>query len=203
MAAAAHPVAAAYRDTIVDDAVLAFVTASAGLGADVAAQAAALSAAFSAQAAFLAAAGGCAKPASEADLSALLAPTVAAMTTVGNAASAVPPSHPRAHHLSAVGDSVGVLGWVAVDTNPVAHIADAAGAGDFFLYKVLMGAKGGADAPAAQAWVAALRGVIAALKAYVKEYHTQGLVWNFASKMPASSPTAVSGGGGGGGEIAM
>lgn len=210
MAAAAHPVVAAYRDSVVDDAVLSFVTASAGLGAEVVAQASALSNAFSAQAAFLTAAGVSAKPSSDEDLSVLLGPTIAAMTAVGEAASSVAPSHARAHYLSAVGDSIGVLGWVAVDAKPVAHIADAAGAGDFYLNKVLMGAKGGGDAPAAQAWVAALRGVVAALKEYVKEYHTQGLVWEFASKVPATSPTAISrgggvgvgggGGGGGGGE---
>ncbi|GAB0489899.1 hypothetical protein MMPV_001125 [Pyropia vietnamensis] len=198
MAAINHPVTAAYRNTVVDDAVLGFVTASAGLGAEVVAQASAVSDAFAAQAAFLATAGGCAKPTSDEDLSVLLGPTIAAMTVVSEAASAVAPSHPRAHYLSAVGDSIGVLGWVAVDSKPVAHIADTASAGDFFLNKVLMSSKGGTDGPAAQTWVAAFRGVVTALKAYVKEHHTQGLVWEFASKVSTTSPMTASRGDGGG-----
>eukprot|EP00170_Pyropia_yezoensis_P007044 contig_28720_g7066 len=78
--------------------------------------------------------------------------------------SSTPPRDPLFNHLTGVGESVGVLGWVAVDSKPVSYIGDMEGAGDFYLNKVLMGAKTADNKAAQQAWVRSVRALYAALK---------------------------------------
>eukprot|EP00178_Gracilaria_changii_P008860 TRINITY_DN2648_c0_g1_i1.p1 TRINITY_DN2648_c0_g1~~TRINITY_DN2648_c0_g1_i1.p1 ORF type:complete len:936 (-),score=194.90 TRINITY_DN2648_c0_g1_i1:447-3254(-) len=153
----------------------AFVKASKKIGGEVEEQSKSLAAAWEAEAEFLAKAIGMPKPD---DIQDLLAPIAQRMGEVAEVTNQISPRAPLANHCNSVSESISALGWVAVDEKPVSFIGDMVGAGQFYLNKVKTGAKGTDDAESHRLWAAALESLYADLKAYVKEYHTQKLVWN-------------------------
>uniref|UniRef100_A0A7S3EAM7 CAP N-terminal domain-containing protein n=1 Tax=Rhodosorus marinus TaxID=101924 RepID=A0A7S3EAM7_9RHOD len=121
-----------------------------------------------------------AKPGSDAFQS-MLAPIAENMGKVGEITSQAPPRDPFQNHLNALSESVGALGWVAVDSTPVSFIADMEAAGEFYISKLLMEYKKKDDFAKHEAFSKSLKAVYADLKKYVKEHHTTGLSWNWAS----------------------
>lgn len=70
-----------------------------------------------------------------------------------------------------------------MDEKATGFVGYMAGAGQFYMDKVKMGAKKTDNAEAHRNWAKALETLWADLKAYVKEYHTQKLVWNPPKKV--------------------
>ncbi|OSX68890.1 hypothetical protein BU14_2124s0001 [Porphyra umbilicalis] len=168
-------------DAHTGEALAAYLAASKALGGPVQAQAASLADAFKAEAALLESVSKTPKPKdAAAALQPLLEPIGRAMGAAAVYGSSWAPRDALFNHLTGVGESVGVLGWVAVDSKPVSYINDMEGAGDFYLNKALMGAKTANNKAAQQAWVRSVRALYAALKAYVKEHHSVCLTWNTA-----------------------
>lgn len=150
-----------------------YVAASDALGEGLKKQTDAFVAAWKAEESFIAKAAITPKP-SEPDFSEL----AAYMGTVSELANEYPPRGPLSSHLTAVGESVAALGWVAVDSGATGFVGDQAGAGQFYIDKVKMSSKR-MDAPQKhQEWAAALEELFSSLKAYVKEYHVNCLQWN-------------------------
>eukprot|EP00177_Eucheuma_denticulatum_P001781 GFKZ01003192.1.p1 GENE.GFKZ01003192.1~~GFKZ01003192.1.p1 ORF type:complete len:1127 (-),score=230.13 GFKZ01003192.1:426-3806(-) len=166
--------ASAFKE-IINGPLAEFIRASNVIGGEVAEQAAAFAGAWNAEAEFLAKAVSIPKPD---DIQDMLAPIASKMGEVAAVVEKVGPRGPLSPHCNAIGESVAALGWVAVDEKATAYVGDMAGAGQFFLDKVKMGAKKSSDPGAHRAWTAAVEKLFADLKAYVKEYHTQKLVWN-------------------------
>lgn len=166
--------ATAFKD-IINRPLAVFVQASAVIGGEVAVQATAFASAWEAEAEFLSKAISMPKPD---DIQEMLAPIASKMGEVGGIVEKVDPRGPLAQHCNAVGESVAALGWVAVEEKATSYVGDMAGAGQFFVDKVKMGAKKTDNPEAHRAWAKALETLFAALKSYVKEHHTQKLVWN-------------------------
>lgn len=175
---------------IISGPLAAFVTASKAIGGDIEAQAVAYAGAWDAEAAFLGKAIGMPEPA---DIQSMLMPIAKKMGEVSAIAEKADPRGPISNHCSALGESVGALGWVAVSEKATAFVGDMAGAGQFFIDKVKMGAKNTDNPNAHRSWAKALETVFAELKAYVKEYHTQKLVWNppKAARVPGKAQNDV------------
>lgn len=165
---------AAYRE-LISGPVATYLSACSSLGGTVEQQSKALAAAFEAEADFLAKAINMKKPD---DVQAMLTPIAEKMQEVGEIATSGDPRGPFSNHCTAVSESIAALGWVAVDEKATGFVGDMAGAGQFFVDKVKMMAKKSDNAEAHRAWASAIETVYAELKAYVKEYHTQKLVWN-------------------------
>ncbi|KAI0561228.1 Adenylate cyclase-associated CAP [Gracilaria domingensis] len=161
----------------------AFLEASKAIGGEVEAQAKLLGSAWEAEAEFLAKAIGMPKPDNIQDL---LSPIAGKMGEVVEIANQMSPRAPLSNHCNSVSESISALGWVAVDEKPVSFIGDMIGAGQFYLNKVKTGAKNSDDAEAHRLWATALETLYADLKAYVKEYHTQKLVWDLPKAGKAS-----------------
>jgi hypothetical protein len=158
---------------IIEGPLAAYAAASAALGPELKAQANAFVAAWKAEAAVLKKAAVTPKPA-EPDFS----PIADQMGKVSELAQEYAPRGPLAYHMTAVGDSVSALGWVAVDSGAANFVAEQVGAGQFFIDKVKMGAKKSNSPAQHHTWAAAIEHLFAELKAYVKEYHTVALQWN-------------------------
>ena len=163
-----------FRD-IITGPLAAFVEASRHLGGDVEKQAESFAKAWEAEAQFLAQAIKTPKPN---DVQGMIEPIATEMGKVAEIGESVDPRGPFANHCSSVSESVGALGWVVVDEKATAFVADMAGAGQFFVDKVKMGAKKTNDPEAHRTWAKSLEEVYAMLKSYVKEHHTQKLTWN-------------------------
>jgi hypothetical protein len=138
---------------------------------------------------FLKMAVNCTKPA-EPDYS----PIADHMGAVGEMAQRYAPRGPYANHMTAVGDSVSALGWIAVDSGAASFVVDQAGAGQFFIDKVKMGAKKTDEPVKHQAWASALESLYAALKAYVEAHHSSSLQWNSAKQARPRSVSRSRGG---------
>lgn len=165
-----------------------FVKLSEVIGGDVSNQAKAFASAWEAEAQFLEKAITMPKPD---DIQDLLAPIATKMGEVGSIVEKGDPRGPTAHHCNAVAESVAALGWVAVDEKATSFVGDMAGAGQFFLDKVKMGAKGSGNPEAHRNWAKALEVLFSELKTYVKEYHTQKLVWNPPKAITPKTKSAV------------
>ncbi len=186
-------------EVFVNESVVPYADASKKIGGPVFEQSNAFLAAFRAEAAFLKKA--IAMPRPE-DIQSLLAPIAAEMGNVSSVAEKVGPRGQFANHCTAISESVSALGWVAVDEKATAFVGDMTGAGQFFLDKVKMGAKNTEDPAVHREWAKSVEAIFAGLKAYVKEHHTQKLVWNppkrAVKKGAASrSVTGISGSSGG------
>ncbi|CAN8068343.1 unnamed protein product [Agarophyton chilense] len=160
---------------LLSGALLAFVEASKRIGGEVEEQSKPFAAAWEAEAEFLAKAICMPKPD---DIQDLLAPIAAKMGEVAEITNHLSPRAPFANHCNAVSEAISALGWVAVDEKPVSFIGDMVGASQFYLNKVKTGAKNFNDAASHRLWTSAMETLYRELKAYVKEYHTQKLVWN-------------------------
>lgn len=79
------------------------------------------------------------------------------------------------NHLSAISESVPALGWVAVSPTPAPYVKEMNDAGQFYTNRVLKEwkEKDKRHAEWCRAWVQ----LLTELQAYVKQYHTTGLVW--------------------------
>jgi len=79
------------------------------------------------------------------------------------------------NHLSAVSESIPALGWVTVSPAPAPFVLEMFNAGQFYTNRVLKDFKG--KAAVHVEWVKAWGQCLAELQAYVKQFHTTGVVW--------------------------
>lgn len=93
---------------------------------------------------------------------------------------------PFFNHLSAISESIPALGWVCVAPTPGPHVKEMNDAGQFYTNRVLKDwkEKDNTHVEWARSWVQTLL----ELQAYIKQYHTTGLVW--AGKNKAVAPSA-------------
>lgn len=162
----------------------AYIKASTSIGGDVAIQAKAFANAWTAEAEFLGKAVSMDKPN---DVSGMLADISRNMGEVRVVAENADPHGPLTQHLNAVSESMAALGWVAVDEKATAYVGDMAGTGQFYIDKVKMGARKSNNPELHKDWAKRLETLWSDLKAYVKEHHTQKLVWNPPKNSKASS----------------
>jgi adenylyl cyclase-associated protein len=79
------------------------------------------------------------------------------------------------NHLSALSEVVPCLGWVAVSPTPGPFANEFKGNSEFYTNKMLREYKGKDEDQVA--WVTAIKEFFTALVAFIKKYHTTGLVW--------------------------
>ncbi|KAF2882039.1 hypothetical protein ILUMI_24139 [Ignelater luminosus] len=82
---------------------------------------------------------------------------------------------PYFNHLSAISESIPALGWVTVSPAPSPYVKEMNDAGQFYTNRVLKDWKE-KDKKHVD-WVKAWVQTLSELQAYVKQYHTTGLVW--------------------------
>jgi len=80
------------------------------------------------------------------------------------------------NHLSALSEAIPALGWVTVSPAPAPFVLEMNHAGQFYTNRVLKDWKDKSHIHVE--WVKAWLQVITELQAYVKQFHTTGLVWN-------------------------
>lgn len=80
------------------------------------------------------------------------------------------------NHLSAISESIPALGWVAISPTPAPYVKEMNDAGQFYTNRVLKDwkEKDKRHVEWCRAWVQ----LLTELQAYVKQYHTTGLVWS-------------------------
>ncbi|KAI8438642.1 hypothetical protein MSG28_011068 [Choristoneura fumiferana] len=144
------------------------------IGGDVATHAELVGAAFQAQMRYIQLAGSRSKP-SQSEEAQLLAPTSEQISAIQqfrekNRASKL------FNHLSAISESIPALGWVAVAPTPAPYVKEMNDAGQFYTNRVLKEwkEKDQKHVEWCRAWVQ----LLSELQAYVKQYHTTGLVWS-------------------------
>eukprot|EP00181_Compsopogon_caeruleus_P001485 CAMPEP_0184683780 /NCGR_PEP_ID=MMETSP0312-20130426/12554_1 /TAXON_ID=31354 /ORGANISM="Compsopogon coeruleus, Strain SAG 36.94" /LENGTH=768 /DNA_ID=CAMNT_0027136385 /DNA_START=131 /DNA_END=2437 /DNA_ORIENTATION=- len=169
--------------SIVDNQLAAYLNASLTLGSDIGKQAEDFASAWRKEGEFLKKSAAMMKPSDE-EFQAMLQPIAEEMTKVSDGASSISSRDPHFNHLTAIAESVPVLGWVGVPSKNIAFISDTEGAGDFYLNKLLMQKKKESDFEDHQTWVKSVRELFGALKGFVKEYHTPTLSWNSATQKP-------------------
>lgn len=83
---------------------------------------------------------------------------------------------PFFNHLSAISESIPALGWVAVSPTPAPYVKEMNDAGQFYTNRVLKEwkEKDKTHVDWCRAWVQ----LLSDLQAYVKQFHTTGLVWS-------------------------
>ncbi|KAM9416038.1 adenylyl cyclase-associated protein 2 isoform 1-T2 [Salvelinus alpinus] len=80
------------------------------------------------------------------------------------------------NHLSAVSESIPALGWVAVSQKPVPYVKEMNDAAIFYTNRVLKDYKD-SDKRHVE-WVRSYLSIWTELQAFIKQYHTTGLVWS-------------------------
>jgi len=80
------------------------------------------------------------------------------------------------NHLSAISESIPALGWVAVSPAPAPYVKEMKDAGQFYTNRVLKDWKEKDNTHTV--WVRSWVDTLTQLQAFVKEFHTTGLVWN-------------------------
>lgn len=173
----------AYQDIVVGP-LAQFLALSSKIGGDVATQADFVKKAFDAQLQFMTLATESAKP-SDSDLPRLLQPTSDQINNIQTFREKHRTS-PFFNHLSAVSESIPALGWVCVSPTPGPHVKEMNDAGQFYTNRVLKDwkEKDQKHVEWCRAWIQTLT----ELQAFIKQYHTTGLVWSGKGK------AAVSGG---------
>lgn len=164
-----------------------YLQLSAKIGGDVAKQAEFVKSAFNAQLEYVSLASTSSKP-SDAKQAEWLKPT-------SNQISAIQEfreknrSSPFFNHLSAISESIPALGWVCVSPTPGPHVKEMNDAGQFYTNRVLKDWKDKdvTHVEWARSWVQTLT----ELQAYIKQYHTTGLVWS--GKAEAAGPAKIGG----------
>lgn len=144
------------------------------IGGDVGEHSQLVQKAFNAQLAYLQLASQSAQPANQNDLMNLLKPTSDSI----NAVQEYREKHRSSkcfNHLSAISESIPALGWVTVSPAPSPYVKEMNDAGQFYTNRVLKDWKevDKRHVDWAKAWVQTLT----ELQAFVKQYHTTGLVW--------------------------
>lgn len=173
----------AYQD-IVSGPLAQFLTLSAKIGGDVATQADFVKKAFDAQLGFVTLATENAKP-SDGDLPRLLQPTSEQINNIQTFREKHRTS-PFFNHLSAISESVPALGWVCVSPTPGPHVKEMNDAGQFYTNRVLKDwkEKDQKHVEWCRAWIQTLT----ELQAFIKQYHTTGLVWSGKGKLGGIPP---------------
>lgn len=169
---------------LIDGPLAEYIKASETIGGDLSSQASVFADAWKAKGELITIAFNAPKPD---DFHNLLTPIGTKMGEVNSFAENADPRGPLTQHLMAVGESVNALGWVAVEEKATSFVADSAGTGQFYIDKVKMNAKKSDNPEVHRNWAKCLETLWSELKAYVKEYHTQSLVWNPPKRVAASS----------------
>jgi adenylyl cyclase-associated protein len=94
------------------------------------------------------------------------------------------------NHLSAISESIGALGWIAVHPTPAPYIKEMSDAAQFYTNRVLKDYK--EKDPNHASWVKQWLQVLNELQAYVKQYHTTGVTWNSTKKSATFDASRVS-----------
>lgn len=172
-----------YQD-LVQGPLRAYLQLSQQIGGDVATQANLVNAAFQAQSRYIQLAATKAKP-SQAEEMQLLTPTSEQISAIQqyrekNRASQF------FNHLSAISESIPALGWVAVAPAPAPYVKEMNDAGQFYTNRVLKDwkEKDKTHVEWCRAWVQ----LLSDLQAYVKQFHTTGLVWSGKGSAGAPPP---------------
>nr|CAG4640987.1 EOG090X08PR [Eulimnadia texana] len=164
---------AAY-DELLQTAFAAYLQASKTIGGDVAKHAELVDKAFKIQRSFLVVASRSKQPAQDV-LMKLLKPTSDEIQNIQTFREKNRTS-PLFNHLSAISESIPALGWVAVAPAPAPFIKEMNDAGQFYTNRVLKDWK--EKEKTHVDWVRAWIQVLTDLQAFVKKFHTTGLVWN-------------------------
>eukprot|EP00117_Sycon_ciliatum_P023601 scpid59272/ scgid20021/ Adenylyl cyclase-associated protein 2 len=180
-------------DEIVNGQFAKFLDLSKSIGGEVAEQAKLVKGGFQGLRSVLVTATKHSKP-SSGDLQALLKPISIAVQDVTafrekNRASKL------FNHLSAISESIGAIGWVAVSPKPAPYCKQMAEASQFYGNRVLKDFKGTADGDKHTSWVRSFSQTLNEVEAFIKKYHTTGLVWN-AKGSPATASGAGAAAGG-------
>ncbi|CAH0727388.1 unnamed protein product, partial [Brenthis ino] len=172
-----------YQD-LVQGPLLTYLQLSKQLGGDIATHANLVNDAFQEQLRYIQLATSRSKP-SQAEEVQLLAPTSDKISSIQqyrekNRAS------PFFNHLSAISESIPALGWVAVSPTPAPYVKEMNDAGQFYTNRVLKEwkEKNKTHVEWCRAWVQ----LLSDLQAYVKQYHTTGLVWSGKGGAPPPPP---------------
>lgn len=83
---------------------------------------------------------------------------------------------PLFNHLSVVSEGVPALGWVAVEPKPAPYVGDMKDAAQFYVNRILKDYK--EKEKTHVDWATAFSTFLTDLQAFVKKFHTTGLVWN-------------------------
>ena len=143
------------------------------IGGDVQSVAALFNKGFAAQKAYLNMASKCKKPA-DSELMSLITP----QSTAINEIQKFRDTHPRTDfrdHLSACNELAAIYGWI-LQPKPISYIAETRDSSIFWSNKVLKKYKGEDENHVE--WCKSVSKLANDLSAYVKEYHTTGVVWN-------------------------
>ncbi|XP_017466164.1 PREDICTED: adenylyl cyclase-associated protein 1 isoform X4 [Rhagoletis zephyria] len=159
-----------------------YLALSAKIGGDVAKHAQLVKLAFNAQLQYVTLATQCFKP-SQDKLMELLKPTSTQISAIQDYREKNRGS-PFFNHLSAISESIAALGWVCVAPTPGPHVKEMNDAGQFYTNRVLKEwkDKDATHVEWARSWIQTLT----ELQAYIKQYHTTGLVWSGKGAAPAS-----------------
>ncbi|XP_022914902.1 adenylyl cyclase-associated protein 1 isoform X2 [Onthophagus taurus] len=151
-----------------------YLAVSKQIGGDVALHSDIVNAAFQAQLNYLTVVSQSKQPSSQNDQIALLKPTSEQITSIQEFRE----KHRTStyfNHLSAVSESIPALGWVTVSPAPAPYVKEMNDAGQFYTNRVLKDwkEKDKKHVDWVKSWVQTLTD----LQAFVKQYHTTGLVW--------------------------
>nr|XP_023015148.1 adenylyl cyclase-associated protein 1 [Leptinotarsa decemlineata] len=151
-----------------------FLQISSQIGGDVGEHSKLVQEAFNAQLQFVQLATQSSQPAAN-DLMNLLKPTSDKISAIQNYREKHRTSE-FFNHLSAVSESIPALGWVTISPAPSPYVKEMNDAGQFYTNRVLKDWKE-KDKKHVE-WVKAWVQTLSDLQAYVKQYHTTGLVWS-------------------------
>ncbi|XP_038207704.1 adenylyl cyclase-associated protein 1 isoform X2 [Zerene cesonia] len=173
-----------YQD-IIQGPLRTYLELSKQIGGDVATQASLVNDAFQAQYSYIQLAAARSKPSQPEEMQ-LLAPTSEKISAIQqfrekNRASTY------FNHLSAISESIPALGWVAIAPTPAPYVKEMNDAGQFYTNRVLKDwkEKDKTHIEWCRTWVQ----LLSDLQAYVKQYHTTGLVWSDLRKVTADMQT--------------
>ncbi|KAJ8926910.1 hypothetical protein NQ314_020762 [Rhamnusium bicolor] len=159
---------------IVQGALAQYLQFSQKIGGDVAQHSQLVQQAFNVQLQFLQLASQSGKPANQNDLMNLLKPTSDCISAIQNYREKNRTST-YFNHLSAISESIPALGWVAVSPAPAPYVKEMNDAGQFYTNRVLKDWK--EKNKTHVDWVKSWIQTLTELQAFVKQYHTTGLVW--------------------------
>ncbi|XP_030240525.1 adenylyl cyclase-associated protein 1 isoform X3 [Drosophila navojoa] len=158
-----------------------YLALSAQIGGDVAAHAQIVKAAFDAQLRYVTLATQMAKPPQAKEME-LLQPTSTQISAICDFREKHRTS-PLFNHLSAISESIPALGWVCTTSMPGPHVKEMKDAGQFYTNRVLKEWK--EKDPKHVEWARAWLQTLTDMQAYIKQYHTTGLVWSGKGAAPA------------------
>ncbi|XP_077298054.1 adenylyl cyclase-associated protein 1 isoform X2 [Arctopsyche grandis] len=92
---------------------------------------------------------------------------------------------PNFTFLSAISESIPALGWVCVKPTPAPYIKEMNDVGKYYTNRILKESKGNQQQTN---WCVAWTETLGSLEAFVKQYHTTGLVWGGAGAGAGAPP---------------